>query len=103
MEQEQLEPTPCQYEVESIPSGGGKAIASMVLGIVGLLAWILPLCGFPVTIVGLILGIVDRKSSRRGMAIAGIVMNIIGLLGSTINAALGAYLALSGQHPLVNN
>jgi hypothetical protein len=41
-------------------SGGGKAIASLVLGLLGILAWLLPLVGLPITLVGLILGIVDR-------------------------------------------
>ena len=41
------------------------------------------------------------KSSGRGMAIAGVVLNIIGLIAGIANAAFGAYLAATGQHPLV--
>jgi len=81
--------------------GGGKAIASMVIGIICLLAWCLPICGIPLTIVGLVLGIQDLKSPNRGMAIAGVVMCAIGLVLSLINAAVGLYLAATGQHPLV--
>ena len=79
------------------PPGGGKAIASMVLGIIGLFAWFLPIIGLPVTITGLVLGIKGKNSANRGMAIAGIVMTIMGLTLSVINAALGAYLGLTGQ------
>jgi hypothetical protein len=34
------------------------------------------------------------------MATAGIVLNIIGLLLSVVNAAIGVYLGATGQHPL---
>ncbi|MCG5547507.1 DUF4190 domain-containing protein, partial [Halorhodospira halochloris] len=77
--------------------GGGKAIASLVLGIVGLFAWLLPIAGLPVTIVGLVLGIKDINSSNRGMAIAGIVLCIIGLVASIINASIGFYMGSTGQ------
>ena len=39
----------------------GMSIASMVLGIVGLIAWCIPIIGGPVGVVGLILGIVGMK------------------------------------------
>jgi len=83
------------------PRGGGKAVASLVLGILGLVLWFIPLFGLPVTIIGLVLGIAALKSPRRGMAIAGTVMSVIGLVLSLVNAAFGVYLAMSGQHPLV--
>jgi hypothetical protein len=82
--------------------GGGKAVASLTLGILSLVCWCLPILGLPMTIVGLVLGIKDHKSSKPGMAIAGIVTNIIGLVLSVINAAVGAYLGATGQHPLLH-
>jgi len=81
--------------------GAGKPVASLVLGIVGLLAWFIPLFGFPITVTGLILGILSLKGARRGMAIAGVVMCVIGLLLTIINGAMGAYLGATGQHPLL--
>ena len=81
--------------------GGGKAIASLVLGIIGLLGWCLPLCGLPLTIVGLILGIMDLKGPKRNLAIWGIVLCGIGLLLSVINGIIGAVMAINGNHPLV--
>ena len=83
-------------------SGGGKAIASLVLGIIGLIAWLIPLFGLPISIVGLILGIKDMKSHNRGLAIAGIVLCILGLVLAIINASIGAYMGATGQHPLIN-
>jgi hypothetical protein len=78
----------------------GKATAGLVLGIVGLLAWLTPLCGLPITIVGLILSLKGMKSTSRGTAVAGLTMCIIGLVLCIINAAIGAYMGATGQHPL---
>jgi hypothetical protein len=78
--------------------GGGKAVASLVLGIVGVYVSVIPLIGFPVTIVGLILGIGGMKSSNRGMAIAGVVLNIIFLVVTIISSAiLVAHVGATGQ------
>lgn len=75
----------------------GMSIASMVLGIVGFIAWCLPLVGFPVTIVGLVLGILGIKKGGKGMAIAGIIMSSITLVLTLINSIWGAYLGMTGQ------
>jgi len=92
---------PPQYAaVPAASPGGGKAIASLVLGIVGLLAWYVPLFGYPVTTVGLVLGVMGMKSSRRGMAITGVVLSAIGLVITIINSALGVYLFLTGEYSL---
>ena len=77
------------------PTGNrqGLAIASLVLGIVNLCAWLLPICGGPLALVGIVLGILGLNSSRRGMAIAGIVISGIALLLVILNAVLGVVLA----------
>ncbi len=71
---------------------GSKAIISLVLGCCGIVAWIIPLFGFPVTIAGLILGIMGMKSNRRGIAIAGVVLSILFLILTIGNSAVGAYM-----------
>lgn len=78
-------------------TGGGKAIASLWLGLFGLIAWLLPIIGFPTTITGLVLGFKSLSGPRRGMATVGIVLCIIGLVLTTANAAIGAYLGATGQ------
>ena len=78
-------------------AGGGKPIASLCLGLFGLIAWILPIIGLPTTITGLVLGIKSLDGPRKGMATAGIVLCIIGLVASIANAAIGAYLGATGQ------
>jgi hypothetical protein len=80
----------------------GFSIASMVLGCVGLLAWCLPILGLPVTITGLALGVRGLSSrSTKGLAIAGVALCGVGLLLSMVNAAVGAYMGATGQHPLL--
>jgi len=62
------------------PKGKGLSIASMVLGILGVIPW----GGVACAIVGLILGIVAKKQLQEqgapyGMATAGIICSIVGL------------------------
>lgn len=63
----------------------GLAVASLVLGIIGLL------CCTPCSLVGLILAIVAKsKGSKSGMATAGIVLGAIGIAFSVILLILNA-------------
>lgn len=75
----------------------GMAVASLVLGIIGLIAWIIPLVGFPIAITGLVLGIIGIKKGGKGMAIAGIVLASICLIATTANSAIGFYMGYNGQ------
>ncbi|HEY1375983.1 MAG TPA: hypothetical protein VGF55_04280 [Gemmataceae bacterium] len=95
-----LPSAPPAYDFDRPDDHSGMALASLILGCVGLAAWCLPIFGLPVTITGLVLGIKGVGSRGRGQAIAGIVLNAIGLVLSVVNAAVGAYLGATGQHPL---
>lgn len=75
----------------------GLAIISLVFGIVGLLAWIIPIIGLPVGVVALVLGILGIKKSNKGMSIAGIVLGVICLVITIINGAIGAYQGYHGD------
>jgi hypothetical protein len=80
----------------------GLAIAGFVLGILSLCAWLIPLCGFPMTIIGVILSALGIQSSQRTLAIVGVVLAALGLLATILNSALGAITFL--QNPqLLNN
>jgi uncharacterized membrane protein len=68
----------------------GKALASMILGIVSLITWLIPLFGAPTSIIGLILGIIGRKSQSKGKATVGIVLSSIALIVNIINGVLAA-------------
>ena len=74
----------------------------MVLGIIALFAWCLPIFGLPIAITGLVLGVQDKHGPKPGMAKAGVIMNTIALVLALVNAAIGAYLGATGQHPLLN-
>lgn len=67
-----------------------KARTSFILGIVDTLAWLLPIVGIPVSIVGLILGILGMKSTKRWMAVVGIILSSIFLVAAIINGIIGA-------------
>jgi MFS family permease len=73
----------------------GKALASLILGAVSVVAWLIPLFGLPVTIVGLVMGILGRNSTRKSMAIIGIVLCSLFLIVTLINAIIGAIAAVS--------
>ncbi len=73
----------------------GKSIASFVLGLVGIIAWLIPLFGYPVTITGLVLGILARKTEKNGFSLAGIILSSITLAITLINSILGAIMVLS--------
>lgn len=90
--QPELSTPPRQYSVATSGEGkvNEKSTASLVLGIVSLIAWIIPLIGFPVCIVGLILGV--RKKYT-----VGIVLNVIGLVCTVANSAIGAYMGANGK------
>jgi hypothetical protein len=80
--------------VPAEPRGSGLAVASLVLGIVSLLAWLIWPVGFLVSTPGLILGIVGRASRNRGVAVGGIVTSSVGLGLSVVNAILSIILTI---------
>ncbi|WP_337060137.1 DUF4190 domain-containing protein [Kineococcus sp. G2] len=97
-----------QYGGYQDPAYGGKprngaGLASLILGIVGLLlCWFLGI-GIVPGIIGLILGIVGMKRAKRGeatnrgVAIAGVVTSVLAVLASAvflaITIALGNFIA----------
>ena len=79
----------------AIQSAEKKAMAGFILGLIGIIAWILPIAGFPVTITGLVLSIKGKKSvGRKGLAIAGVVLNIIFLVFTAFNSFIGMILGI---------
>lgn len=67
--------------VQSTPTNG-KAVASMVLGIIAAVLIFVPYGGFVglvLAIIGLVMGVQAKKQAPSGMATAGIVLCIIAL------------------------
>ena len=76
-----------------LPNRDWMAYTSLGLGIVNLCAWFLPICGGPLTIVGLVLGALGLRSTKRTLAIVGLVLCGITLCLTIGNAVWGAYYA----------
>lgn len=69
------------------------AKTGFVLGLVGIVAWLIPIVGLPVTIIGIVKSSNGLDSPARGKAVAGLVLSIVFLLLTIVNAGAGAYLA----------
>ena len=80
-------------EIAPVKDKSGLAIASLVCGILSLCSWLIPFCGGPIALAGIILGVLGMKSSKKSMAIAGLVMAAIGIILTIINSIAGAILA----------
>lgn len=67
-----------------------KAMVGFILGLVGIIAWFLPIIGVPVTILGIIFSALGINSQNRNKAIAGLILSIVFLVVTLINSFLGA-------------
>lgn len=67
-----------------------KANTGFTLGLISIIAWILPLAGYPVTICGIVFSSKGLKSTaNKTKALIGLVLSIIFLLATLTNSALG--------------
>jgi len=71
--------------------------ASLILGIIGLIGFLVPVIGVPITIVGLVLGVKGYKSSKKGLATAGIVLCIIGMFTTVAIVSIGVYSGVTSE------
>lgn len=73
-----------------------NALVGFILGLCSIIAWFIPLIGYPVTIVGIVFSAKGLKSEKsKGKAVAGLVLSIIFLVVTLINSILGALLAVA--------
>ena len=71
------------------------AVTGMVLGLVSIVAWLLPLIGYPVSICGIVFSAKGLKSETgKSKATAGLVLSIIFLILTLGNSCLGALISL---------
>ena len=64
-----------------VEKSSAGSVTSLVLGIIGSVAWLVPVVAIPINVVGIVLGAINMKSSKhRGIAISGFVVNIVFLL-----------------------
>lgn len=76
------------YYPGMVPSGDPNAAKTgTIIGYVGLGAWLLPILGLPLAIVGLIF-------ARKGRSSKATILNVIALILSVINSVIGAAMAM---------
>ena len=76
------------YQPQQPQPGKGLAITSMVLGIVSVVLFWIPYVDILTLLLGiaaLVMGIIAGKKAKNGMAVAGIVLGIIGTVLSLIS------------------
>ncbi len=79
----------------AVPDKKGQAIASFVLGLSSILGLVVPFIGIPASIVGIIMGIIGRKSSKKWMAITGLILSIVFLVVSVVVIILAVIVAMN--------
>lgn len=77
-------------------SSDKSANTGFILGLVSIIAWFIPLFGYPVTICGIIFSSKGLKSTtKKTKAIVGLVLSIIFLIITLMNSILGVILQLN--------
>lgn len=72
-----------------------NATVGFVLGLVSIIAWIIPLFGYPVTICGIVFSAKGFNSTKnKNKAIVGLVLSIVFIILTLINSILGALISL---------
>ena len=65
------------HEEKTIDKKATKAMVGFILGLVGIIAWVFPIIGVPVTILGIIFSALGINSQNRNKAIAGLILSIV--------------------------
>lgn len=92
-----------EYEDEDFdftpkPETSRGAWTSLILGVIASLGWLVPIIGLPITIVGLVLGVMNLKSKKaKGAAISGFVINIVFLLVTIAKGVLDIIKCCKGK------
>jgi len=67
-----------------------NALVGFILGLVSIIAWLIPLFGYPVCICGIVFSSKGLKSSiNKGKAVTGLVLSIVFLVFTFINSLAG--------------
>lgn len=72
----------------------GKAITSFIIGLIGIISWLIPILSYASCIPGLVLGIQSKKSGKSWQATVGIILCIISLCLAFFNSVLGVIIRL---------
>ena len=80
----------------AVHNPSGKAVASLICGLVSIPGCFVPLAGVACGIAGIVTGNMGRKSTAKGMATAGLALSIVFLTASLVNWMAGIYLNIIG-------
>jgi len=72
-----------------------KSKKPMVLGIVSLVAWLIPIIGFITSTFGIVISSKRLKENKCKAYKIGLSLNIVGMILSVLNSAIGIYLYMS--------
>ena len=67
-----------------------KSTIAIVFGIIGIFSSLIPVFGFPMNMIGLILAILGLKSEKQGRARTGIMLSSVGLVLTITSTVVGA-------------
>ena len=82
--------------VHNQSSADKDANTGFILGMISIIAWFIPLFGYPVTICGIIFSSKGLKATEgKAKAIVGLVFSILFLIVTLINSILGAIINLA--------
>lgn len=74
-----------------------RSTPALVLGLVSILTWIIPIAGLPTTILAIVFGAKSLKGENRTKALVGLVLGIVFLIFTVVNAIAGAYMGATGK------
>lgn len=76
------------------PGSSIKGGVALGFGIASLILWLLPILGLPAAITALVVGGLSMSTASRKLGRWGLILGVIGLVLSLINAAAGVFIAL---------
>lgn len=90
----------CGVAVNNTPTTDDKiekqANLGFILGLISIVAWFIPLFGYPVSICGIVFSSKGLKSTlSKGKATAGLILSIVFLIFTLINSILGVIINLA--------
>ena len=70
-----------------------RAKVGFILGIISIIAWIIPIIGLPVTVCAIVFSSLGLNSEKRTKAIWGLVLGIVFVCATLLNAVAGVMIA----------
>jgi len=77
----------CKHCGEMLNSSELTTFFALILGLIGMVAWYIPVIGFPIQLLGILLS----RNCKSSLAKNSLILCLIGLSFTIINASIGAY------------